>query len=182
MTSMNGGAAIVGAAETEIISVMPDTPILEIHAEAARSALADAGLTASDVDGIATAGRMPVEVAHYLGIQPRWIDGTAVGGCSFMLHVRHAAMAIACGAADVVLITHGESGRSCAGDTATRVSPLWLPQQFELPYGAALPVHLFTTPALHWLNDRGLGIEALAEPVVAQREWATGNPRALRRD
>ena len=60
-------------------------------------------------------GRLPMEVSHYLGIRPRWIDGTMVGGCSFMLHVRHAASAIASGAATTVLITHGESGRSRVG-------------------------------------------------------------------
>ena len=39
----------------------------------------------------------PQMVAHYLGLSPRWVDGTGVGGCSFMLHVRHAAAAIAAG-------------------------------------------------------------------------------------
>ena len=62
-------------------------------------------------DGIATAGETPVTVAHYLGLTPKWVDGTAVGGCSFMIHVRHAAAAIASGLCETVLITHGESGR-----------------------------------------------------------------------
>jgi hypothetical protein len=43
-----------------------------------------------DIDGIATAGETPVMVAHYLGLTPKWVDGTAVGGCSFMIHDRHA--------------------------------------------------------------------------------------------
>ncbi|MGK7630878.1 hypothetical protein, partial [Salmonella enterica] len=71
--------------------------------------------TVADVDGIITAGPMAMEVSDYLGIVPRYLDGTMVGGGSFMLHVRHAAAAIASGAADVVLITHGESGRSRVG-------------------------------------------------------------------
>ena len=49
-------------------------------------------------------------ITHYLGITPKWVDGTAVGGCSFMIHVRHAAAAIASGLCDTVLITRGESG------------------------------------------------------------------------
>ena len=57
--------------------------------------------------GIATAGETPVTVAHYLGLTPKWVDGTAVGGCSFMIHVRPAA-AIASGLCETVLITHGE--------------------------------------------------------------------------
>jgi acetyl-CoA acetyltransferase len=79
---------------------------------------ADAGLKPADIDGIATAGETPVTVAHYLGLTPKWVDGTAVGGCSFMIHGRHAAAAIASGLCETVLITHGESGRS--GDGRTR--------------------------------------------------------------
>jgi acetyl-CoA acetyltransferase len=55
---------------------------------------------------------MPQQIAHYLGITPKWVDGTGVGGCSFMLHVRHAAAAIHAGYAKTILITHGESGKS----------------------------------------------------------------------
>jgi acetyl-CoA acetyltransferase len=51
-----------------------------------------------------------VPVAYYLGLTPKWVDGTAVGGCSFMIHVRHAAAAIASGLCETALITHGESG------------------------------------------------------------------------
>ena len=56
--------------------------------------MVDAGLKPADIDGIATAGATPVTVAHYLGLTPKWVDGTAVGGCSFMIQVRHAATAI----------------------------------------------------------------------------------------
>src|SRR5437016_10030130 len=80
--------------------------------------MADAGLKPADIDGIATAGETPVTVAHYLGLTPKWVDGTAVGGCSFMIHVRHSAAAIAAGLCETVLITHGESGRSGAGAPA----------------------------------------------------------------
>jgi hypothetical protein len=64
-----------------------------------------------------------VTVAHYLGLTPKWVDGTAVGGCSFMIHVRHAAAAIASGLCETVLITHGESGRSGVGRTRNVVAP-----------------------------------------------------------
>ena len=121
---MHGGKiAIVGASETSEIGVLPDRSMIQLHAEAALNALADAGLSAADVDGVATAGPLPVEVSHHLGITPRWLDGTAVGDCSVMLHVRHAAAAIAAGAADVVLITHGQSGRSRVGVGPTGRAP-----------------------------------------------------------
>jgi acetyl-CoA acetyltransferase len=179
---MHGGnVAIAGAAETPEIGVLPDTSELSLHAEAARAALGDAGLIIADVDGVATAGRMPLEVANYLGIQPRWLDGTMVGGCSFLLHVRHAASAIASGAADVVLVSHGESGRSRVGTAHGRLDPSSLMGQFEAPFGAQAPYSSFTVPALRFLHDRGMGIEDLARVVVTQRSWAVSNPRAMRR-
>src|SRR5271156_2729091 len=92
MSSMHdGNVAIVGASETTNIGVLPNISMLQLHGEGALNALADAGLTPADVDGIATAGPMPMEVSHHVGITPKWLDGTMVGGCSFMLHVRHAA-------------------------------------------------------------------------------------------
>jgi len=182
MTGMHGGRiAIVGASETTEIGVLPDRAMIQLHAEAALSALADAGLTAADVDGVSTAGPMPFEVSHHLGITPRWLDGTMVGGCSFMLLVRHAAAAIASGAADVVLVTHGESGRSRVGVAPYRHNPASPAGQFEAPFGALAPYSTFTVPAMRFLHERGMTRRDLAEVVVAQREWAVDNPRAFRR-
>ena len=179
---MHGGdVAIVGASETREVGVLPDRSVIQLHAEAALLALADAGLTAADVDGVATAGPLPLEVSHHLGITPRWLDGTMVGGCSFLLHVRHAAAAIAAGAASVVLITHGESGRSRVGAAGRRASPASAQGQFEAPFGALAPYATFTVPALRFLHERGMGRRDLAQVVVAQREWAVDNPRAFRR-
>ena len=107
--------AVVGAAETTDLGVIPGMSQIQLHADAALNAMRDAGLKPSDIDGIATAGETPVTLAHYLGITPKWCDGTAVGGCSFMLHVRHAAAAINEGLAETILVTHGESGKSRVG-------------------------------------------------------------------
>jgi hypothetical protein len=63
------------------------------------------------------------------------VNGTAVGGCSLMIHVRHAAAAISSGLCETVLITHGESGRSGVGRTRNVVAPTSLAGQFEQPYG-----------------------------------------------
>jgi acetyl-CoA acetyltransferase len=179
---MHGGnVAIIGASETREVGVLPDRSMIQLHAEAALAALADAGLTAADVDGVATAGPLPLEVSHHLGITPRWLDGTMVGGCSFMLHVRHAAAAIAAGEASVVLITHGESGRSRVGAGAYRANPASAQGQFEAPFGALAPYATFTVPAQRFLHERGMSRRDLAEVVVAQREWAVDNPRAFRR-
>ncbi len=107
--------AVVGAAETTEMGRIPNVSVIGLHADAALNALKDAGLKPTDIDGVATAGASPVELAHYLGITPTYADGTSVGGCSFMLHVRHAAAAINEGLCNTVLITHGESGRSRVG-------------------------------------------------------------------
>jgi len=132
--------AIVGAAETTELGVIPNTSQLELHCDAALNALRDAGLRPTDIDGVATAGESPIAIAHHLGITPTYVDGTGVGGCSFMLHVRHAAAAINEGLCTTVLITHGESGKSnvargmrAGGGGAT------LPGQFEAPYGVMGP-------------------------------------------
>jgi acetyl-CoA acetyltransferase len=180
---MSAIAAIVGAAETNEVGRLPGYSALGLHIEAAVNAVTDAGLSLKDIDGIATASSIgPVQVAHALGITPRWMDGTAVGGTSFLLHVRHAAAAIAAGQASTVLITHGESGRSRigAGRWSTTMSS---PQgQFEAPYGPVGPPTLFTIPALRYMKDYGLTHEQLAYVAVAQRQWAAKNPRAMYRD
>ncbi|KEQ51985.1 thiolase C-terminal domain-containing protein [Sphingobium chlorophenolicum] len=182
LISPNGGnIAIVGASETERVGVVPDMSMIQLHADAARRALKDAGLTPADVDGIATAETQVIEVAAMLGIRPRWMDGTTIGGCSFMAHVRHAAAAIATGQASVVLITHGESGRSWVGMPNYSMNPRGPDGQFEQPFGAIAPYSLFTLPALAFLEARGMGQRDLAEVVVAQREWAIPNERAQRR-
>src|SRR3984893_7706495 len=174
--------AIVGAAETTDLGVIPNMSQIQLHADAALNAMADAGLKPADIDGIATAGETPVTVAHYLGLTPKWVDGTAVGGCSFMIHVRHAAAAIASGLCETVLITHGESGRSGVGRTRNVVAPTSLAGQFEQPYGPMGPPTLFTIPVLRYMKTYGLTHEQLAMVAVVQREWAAKNPRATFKD
>ena len=174
--------AIVGAAETTELGVIPDSSQIQLHADAALNTLADAGLTARDIDGVATSGESPTAIAHYLGITPTWVDSTSVGGCSFMLHVRHAAAAINDGLCTTVLITHGESGRSRVGRGGFGGSPASLSGQFEAPYGPIGPTTLFTLPVLRYMKAFGLSHEELAMVAVIQREWAGYNPRASYRD
>jgi acetyl-CoA acetyltransferase len=173
---------IAGTAETERIGTVPDMSALALHADASLRALADAGLTPADVDGVATTAPYPHEVAHYIGIAPRWLDGTMVGGCSALLHVRHAAAAIAMGLCDVVLVSHGQSGRSQLGSGRRTFTDDELLRQFEHIYGATQPFATLTLPALRFMAERELTREHLAAVVVAQRRWARDNPRALRRE
>jgi acetyl-CoA acetyltransferase len=175
--------AIVGAAETTELGTIENTSQLELHCDAALNALADAGLKPSDIDGVATAGESPVALAYHLGITPTYADGTSVGGCSFMLHVRHAAAAINEGLCSTVLITHGESGKSNVGRGGFRGGGASsLPAQFEMPYGPMGPPTLFTIPALRYMKTYGVSEEQLAMVAVVQREWAGKNPRASYRE
>ena len=174
--------AIVGAAETTELGKIPDLSQIQLHADAALNTLADAGLTAKDIAGVATAGESPVAIAHYLGIAPRWVDGSSVGGCSFMLHVRHAVAAIEAGYADTILITHGESGRSGVGRGGGGGGRASLPAQFEMPYGAMGPTTMFTIGVLRYMKQYGMTHEQLAMVAVVQREWAGMNPRASFRE
>ena len=174
--------AVVGAAETTQMGRIPDVSVIGLHADAALNALADCGLKPSDIDGVACAGISPTDLAHYLGITPTYADGTSVGGCSFMLHVRHAAAAINAGLCTTVLITHGESGKSRVGAGGFGRAPSSLMGQFEMPFGVTSPPTMFTIPVLRYLKTYGLTEEDLAWVSVIQREWAGKNPRASFKD
>ncbi|MXX19756.1 MAG: thiolase [Dehalococcoidia bacterium] len=174
--------AIVGAAETTELGRVPGLSKIQLHADAALNALEDCGLKPSDIDGVATAGEAPAGIAHYLGITPTWVDGTAVGGCSFMLHVRHAAAAINAGLCEVALVTHGESGRSRVGMDRFGGSPASLAGQYEAPYGLSGPPSMFTLGVLRYMKETGMTHEQLASVSVVQREWAALNPRSTFKD
>ena len=174
--------AIVGAAESTEMGKLPDMSEIQIHADAALNAMKDAGLSIQDIDGVATAGHNVTEVAHYLGITPTWVDGTSVGGCSFMLHVRHAAAAIEGGLCNTALITHGESGRHWIGRSGASIFPSLFQMQFEQPYGVNRPPAMFTIPVMRFMKEYGVTEEQIANVAVVQREWAGFHPRASFRD
>lgn len=179
--SLRMAAAIVGASETEQLGVIPDKSALQLHAEAAILALKDAGIDKSEVDGLLSTAS-PAQLAEYLQITPTYVDGTSVGGCSYMIHVAHAAMALATGRCKVALITHGQSGRSRVGETGRWGGAATPAGQFEEPYGVWGPPSRFTIPIVRYMHEYGLTEEQLASVAVAQRKWAALNPRAMMRD
>ena len=178
-TGASAPVVIAGAAESPQLGKVPGQSAMMLATSSARLALGQTGLTWADVDGLAST--LPTaELASYLGIRPGWLDGTVVGGCSYMLHVRHAAAAIRSGAASVIVVAHGESGRSRVGMAPRSADPSSMAGQFELPYGAAATFSRFTLPALAYLHKYGLSADDLAEVPAAQSEWVEGNPRASR--
>jgi acetyl-CoA acetyltransferase len=172
---------VIGAAETDRLGIITDISPVQLHADAVRNAIEDAGIVRDDIDGVACVGEGPPGLADYLGIVPTWLDGTFVGGCSFLLHLHHAAAAIAAGMAKVVVISHAMS----RGGPMT--SPGYfdlanLQQQFEQVHGVGPPATKFPIGLLRFMKTYGLTHEQLASVAVAQRKWSSQVPRAMMRD
>jgi acetyl-CoA acetyltransferase len=175
--------AVVGAAESSRIGVVPDMSTLQLSCDAAIAAIRDSGIDPSEIDGIASLGEPPITVAHALGITPSWVDSTVVGGASALFHVHHAMAAITAGVCEVVLVTHGGSGRSRrAGESFALPTGLSPEGQFEAPYGTGGAHTKLTLGMARFLHETGTTEEQLASVAVAQRRWAARNPRAMMRD
>ena len=188
MDSLRYKAAIVGASETTELGSIPDKTAFQLHVDASVNAINDCGIDKNEIDGIATT-MSPAALAHYLGIVPKWIDNTQVGGTSFLVHVRHAAAAIASGLCETVLVAMAESGRNRVGEQTGRIGDVAsmsggrrdssFPGQFESIYGVAGPTTQFGMGVLRYMKETGLTHEQLASVPVAQRKWANKVPRAM---
>lgn len=186
-TELRGAAAIVGIADDADPSGQLADFGLALEMRIAAEALADAGMTPDQVDGLAIAGgaMSPLLMAQRLGIRPRWVDSTHVGGSSFELHVEHAAAAIAAGLCDTVLILYANTPKGDRKRTgAMRGDPSpWGPDfaEFEAPYGILLPLGPYALAAQRHMSVFGTTSEQLARIAVSSRSWAADNPRAKNR-
>jgi acetyl-CoA acetyltransferase len=179
-------AGIVGIAENGLHDVAGRSE-LQLQAEAAVSALEDAGLVTSDVDAIFSASNdmswIPsVLVAEYLGLQASYSDSTNIGGSSFEAHVGHAVGAIEAGLCEVALVTYGSIQRSRKSRALGVSGPVRLTQQYEAPYGLPLPIGAYALAARRHMHLYGTTPEQLAQVAVSTREWAMLNPSARMRD
>ncbi len=161
----------------------PDKTEAQIIAESARGALADAGLELSDVDALFGAGMgggpmSVVSTAEYLNLKPRYIDGTNIGGSSFVAHVSHAAAAIHSGLAEVALIVNGSTAASNAFAIGTSGRGGGDPASaFQAPYGLTTVGGYAMVARLH-MERFGTTSEQLAGIAVAARQHASLNPAA----
>ncbi len=181
MKALSNTVCIVGVDESDEIGILPNKSQLALHLEAVTNAVSDAGLKVSDVDGIFTAGQhSPSLLGEALGVMPRYVDGTTVGGCSFIMMVGHAVAALHHGLCDVAVISHGESGRSGVGVTRSRDTSL--SGQFEIPYGFAGAPTYFGMITTRHMHEHGTTLEQWAQVAVSTRKWAALNPKARNRD
>jgi acetyl-CoA acetyltransferase len=177
MRELVNSVCIVGVDESDEIGTLPHKSQLSLHLEAIHNAVRDAGLRVRDVDGIFTAGQhSPALLGEALGITPRYVDGTSVGGCSFIMMVGHAVAALHHGLCNVAVISHGESGRSQTGVTRSRDTSL--SGQFEIPYGFAGAPTYFGMITTRHMHEYGTTLEQWAQVAVSTRAWACLNPKA----
>jgi len=183
---MSRRVAVAGVALSETGRVDDKTPYA-LAAQASRRALADAGLRPNDVDGLGSTALgtlAPVDVAEYLGLRPRWLDSTAVGGAAWEIMAAHAADAIAEGHADVILLTYGSTARSDLRRGLRSANLDWGsrgPQQWEAPFGATL-ISKYAMAARRHMHEYGTTLEQLAEVAVSARDNAARNPDAQSRE
>ena len=166
----------------------PDKSEAQLHAECARGALADAGLGFDDVDAYFCAGDAPglgpLSMIEYMGLRHvRHMDSTDTGGSSYVIHVAHAAQAIASGKAKVCLITLAGRPRSqgMATGTAVRTYGDSPDVGFESVYGPTI-VNMYAMAAMRHMHEFGTTSRQLAWIKVAASHHAQHNEHALLRD
>jgi acetyl-CoA acetyltransferase len=176
-----GRVAIVGAAESDIGTVAEGMSVFDLMAQGIVRALADAGMTLKDVDGIfcatTQARTSAMSMAEYLKKPDAYIDSTIVGGSSFEVHVAHAQAAIEAGLCQVAVIAYGSTQRSAGRRNAS-------PREYnpyETPFKPFLPATAYALAASRHMHEYGTTREHLAEVAVAARKWAQLNPVAFDR-
>jgi acetyl-CoA C-acetyltransferase len=185
----SGEVAVAGVCESPRRKA-PGVHPYAIHAEVIRGALEDAGLEIGDVDGFCSVASMPTEggrdmdlgeIAEYVGIHPRWFDSTDIGGAAFISHAGHAALAIASGLCEVVVVSYAAAGRSWPFPFADIPSSPYGPGQWEVPYGANT-VAYYALAARRHIDLYGTTAEQLAQIAVQCRANAGPNENAIYRD
>ena len=181
---MKPDCAIIGVAESDF-GETPHLSLTLMHAQAATRAIADAGIGKDGIDGLFTVGGasqlFALDMAEYLGLRPRYIDSTGVGGSSWETFIEHAVAAIATGRCETALLVYGATPRS---DMRNRLRGAEMalaprgPAQYESPYGPTVASRygLIATRHMHQFGTR---TEHLAEVAVSTRRNALRNPNAF---
>ena len=166
-----------------------DKSVAQLHAESAAGALSDAGLNPHDIDAYYCAGDAPglgpLSMIDYMGLRNvRHMDATETGGSSYVVHVGHAAQAIALGRANVALITLAGRPRAdgMATGTAARNYDSTAPDvPFEFIYGPTV-VNMYAMAAHRHMYEFGTTSAQLAWIKVAASQHAQHNEHAMLRN
>ncbi|MDF1644080.1 MAG: hypothetical protein P1U80_07830 [Pseudomonadales bacterium] len=189
--SFKDKTAIVGIGETDYVKGSGRSEV-DMMLEASRKAIADAGMKPSDIDGIIPPPGYTYseELAANLGVEDlRYAATINMGGASPNAAIQHAAIAIASGVCNSVLITLGWNGY-----TAMRPKPGQPPgrsagiavlnnaiQGFYLPFGVSAPVQMYSWLAMRHKQMYNTPDEATGHIAVACRKHAHLNDKAFMR-
>ncbi len=186
--SLKGKAYIVGAYEHPLRDA-GDRTVARLHAEVAKGALDDAGLSISDVDGYFCAGDIPgwtapgtgpFSIVEYLGLNLTHLDSTESWGSAYINHVEHAVRAIADGRCRVALITLAGRPRADRSRPDTMHTKVYDTAEFEFeaPY-SPLVTNVYGMCAARHMYQYGTTSEQLAWIKVAASHHAQHNPHAM---
>ncbi|MFB4162379.1 thiolase [Alteribacillus sp. JSM 102045] len=177
--------AIVGSGEAERNKRMGRRAI-HLALEASQKAIKDSGFNKSQIDGVLT-GYSSVDseldfssrLSQELGITPKFSSMLSVSGATGCALVEHAALAIASGYCETVLIAWADNRSSGAmrDDYVSKLSEVGS-EQFEVPYGPLIPTH-YALAAQRHMHEFGTTPEQLASVAVTFREHALKNPDAM---
>ena len=176
INNLRGKTAVVGLAESGC-GMASGWSAMEIMATAVYDALDDAGIKLKEVDGVfaATAfhSMAAMSLSEYLGVKPKFADGSQIGGSSFLSHILTAAMALDAGMINVAVVAYGSNQKSIGGfKTISEAMP------YEAQYQPRMPVSAYALAAKRYMYEFRASREDLANVAIAARDWALLNPRA----
>jgi acetyl-CoA acetyltransferase len=186
--SLSGKASVAGIGATEF-SKESGRSELQLSVEAVLAALADAGLTTADVDGLVTFTMdtsSEIAVARELGVpELRFFSRVNYGGGAAFGTVMHAAMAVATGVADVVVCYRGFNERSgmrfgqVSVAANAQVNTNGLDNAWTYPMGLSTPAATVAMAARRYMHEYGATSEDFGRVAVADRRHAATNPAAF---
>jgi acetyl-CoA acetyltransferase len=179
-------AAVVGIGCTEF-GHLPDSTADDLGIEALQSALADAGLSVTDVDGLITVRVSSYEViASRMHIEPRWATQLPAEGRMTGVAIQQAVMAIEAGMASTVALVYGNDGRSQGhtyggrGASASAAATGYgTHPNLTLPYGMTSPGAFYALMFQRYSAQYGAGPEELSTVARTFRDHAALNPQAV---
>lgn len=189
--SLSDKACIVGVGETDFVRGT-DKPLAQLCLEAAINACKDAGIEPAEIDGVISPWKFNIrheEFVHGLGIRElKYSARHELGGASAIAGIQSAAMAVASGIANCVLVTTGQRGYSGLRIGAGSTEILDLNNEFmpnneyrdnlEYPYGISVPMHYYTLHANRWFHEFNPDPVGMQIVAMTCREHAQLNDKA----